>query len=272
MYLLSLLPMSFLYGLSGLMYLFIFHLFAYRKTVVIQNISRSFPEKQYGEVESIMKTFYRTFCDNLMEIVKSVSIPEPLQKAKVELTGFELATNQIKQGKHVIASMGHCGNWEILNILPFLFDTGVYAAYKPLSVKCVDRLFLKIRSRFGLKLIPNKSVARHFMSNRNPSLYLFLADQCPATVNNTYRLDFLHQKTSVFPGVEKLARKANACVVYLHTVRISRGRYRVECREITTDSQSTAETEITRRYIRLLEQNIRENPGGWLWSHKRWKR
>jgi KDO2-lipid IV(A) lauroyltransferase len=264
--------MSFLYGLSGLMYLFLFRLLAYRKAVVIQNMSRSFPEKTYQEVDATVKTFYRSFCDNLVEIVKSASIPALRQKEKVELIGFDLAINQIKQGKHVIASMGHCGNWEILNILPSLFDTDMYAVYKPLSVKCVDSLFLKIRSRFGMNLITDKSVARHFMSNRTPSLYFFLADQCPVAVNQTYRFDFLHQKTSVFPGVEKLARKANACVVYLHTVRISRGLYRIECKEIATNSQSTGETEITRRYVCLLEQNIRETPGEWLWSHKRWKR
>jgi KDO2-lipid IV(A) lauroyltransferase len=264
--------MSFLYGLSKITYLFLFHLFAYRKPVVIQNISRSFPEKQYWEVDATVKDFYHSFCDNLAEIVKSASIPALRQKEKVRLIGFELVTNQIKQGKHVIASMGHCGNWEILNILPSLFDTDMYAVYKPLSVKCVDRLFLKIRSRFGMNLIPDKSVARHLMSNRIPSLYFFLADQCPAVVNQTYRFDFLHQKTSVFPGVEKLAGKTGACVVYLHNVRISRGLYRIECREITADSRSVDATEITRRYVRLLEQNIRENPGGWLWSHKRWKR
>ncbi|MDR1336291.1 MAG: lysophospholipid acyltransferase family protein [Tannerella sp.] len=271
-YLPSLLPMSFLYGLSSLAYLFLFHLLAYRKTVVIQNLSRSFPEKKYTEIESITKAFYRLFCDNLVEIVKSASIPAFRQKEKVRLIGFEKITNQLGQGKHVIASMGHCGNWEILNVLPSLFDANMYAVYKPLSVKCVDRLFLKIRSRFGMNLIPDKSIARHFMSNRNPALYFFLADQCPVAVNEAYRFDFLHQKTSVFSGVEKLARKANACVVYLHTVRISRGLYRIECKDITTDSRSTGKTDITRRYVHLLEQNIREHPGGWLWSHKRWKR
>lgn len=271
-YLLSLLPMSVLYGFSRLIYFFLFYLFAYRKLVVIQNISRSFPEKKYKAVDATVRAFYRSFCDILVEILKSVSISELRQKTKVKLIGFELITNQIQQGKHVIASMGHCGNWEILNILPSLSDTKIYAVYKPLSVKSVDRLFLKIRSRFGMNLIPDKLVARHFMSNRNPSVYLFLADQCPAIINPAYRFDFLCQPTNVFTGVEKLARKADACVIYLHIARLSRGLYQLECKEIASDSQATEETEIARRYIQLLEQNIREHPCEWLWSHKRWKR
>ena len=268
----GMLPMPLLYGISHLAYLLMFHLFAYRKMVVIQNISRSFPDKKYGEVKQIVKGFYRSFCDNMAEILKSVSASPLQQKAKIELVDFERIRRQIGLGRHVIASMGHCGNWEILNIIPFILGIKAYAIYKPLSTKCMDSLFLKIRSRFGMHLLTDKSVARHLMTNENPSLYFILADQCPAGVDETPRIPFLHQSTRVFRGVEKLARKTNAGVFYLHVVRTSRGQYRVECKEITTNASRTDEEEITRHYLRLLEQNIHEYPAGWLWSHKRWKR
>jgi KDO2-lipid IV(A) lauroyltransferase len=266
------LPMPLLYGFSRLAYLLAFHLFAYRKTVVIQNISRSFPERKYGEIEMIVAGFYRSFCDNMAEILKSVSASPLQQKEKIELINFEMIRHQMKQGKHVIASMGHCGNWELLNVIPFMLDIEAYAVYKPLSAKCIDRLLLKIRSRFGMNLLTDKSVVRHLMSNRKPSLYFILADQCPASMDETSRFHFLHQPTLVFRGVEKLARKTNSSVFYLHVIKTLRGQYRVECKEISTDAPYTGEKEITLSYIRLLEQNIRDNPIGWLWSHKRWKR
>ncbi|MDR1562079.1 MAG: lysophospholipid acyltransferase family protein [Dysgonamonadaceae bacterium] len=269
---LSLIPMPMLYLLSKVLYVILFYVVAYRKSVVIQNVSRSFPEKRYDEVNAIVKDFYHSLCDNMVETLKSASIMPELQKKKVMLSGFEPVMEQIKQGKHVIAAVGHCGNWEMLNIIPALFDVDMYAAYKPIAVKSLDRMFIKIRSRFGMKLLPYKTVARHFMSNKTPSLYFLLADQCPKQVSETFRFNFLNQDTGVFQGVEKLACKVNACVVYLNTVRVSRGLYKIECREITTNSHSTAEREITGKYIRLLEDNILENPGGWLWSHKRWKR
>jgi KDO2-lipid IV(A) lauroyltransferase len=169
--------------------------------------------------------------------------------------------------------MGHCGNWEILNVLPLMLNLNINAVYKPLETKCVDRLMLKIRSRFGMNLIPDRSIVRHIVSNRdNPSLYLFIADQCPVITDEAYRFDFLHQKTSVFSGVEKLAGITRSGVVYIHVTRISRGIYRIECKEISLHSASPAKTEITRNYIRRLEQNIMECPSDWLWSHKRWKR
>jgi KDO2-lipid IV(A) lauroyltransferase len=247
--------------------------FSYRKSVVVQNISRSFPEKKYSETGVIIRGFYRSFCDNIVEILKLISISARQQKKKIVLLGFEMIEEQIKQGKHVIASMGHCGNWEIQNILPRMLNVNVNAVYMPLRIKCIDRLLLKIRSRFGIHLIPNRSIVRHFISNKeNPSLYFFLADQCPLIVDEAYRFDFLHQKTSVFSGVEKLACMTDSSVVYIHIVNISRGVYRIECKEICFNSKCSEKTEIARKYIRLLEQNIMENPSSWLWSHKRWKR
>jgi KDO2-lipid IV(A) lauroyltransferase len=265
--------MRVLYGISGLLYVLIFHVFSYRKRVVIQNLSRSFPEKRYDEIAAITRDFYRSFCYSLVEILKSASIPARLQQEKVELVGREVIESYLKQGRPVIASMGHCGNWELLNVLPVMLSANVNTVYKPLSTRCVDRLFLKIRSRFGMNMIPRQVVARHLVANKeNPSVYLFLADQCPRGEKGVIRCDFLHQETRVFPGIERLARATGAVVVYLHVTRISRGKYRVECKDLCLDPARAVETGITDAYTRLLEENIREDPGGWLWSHKRWKR
>lgn len=137
----------------------------------------------------------------------------------------------------------------------------------------MDRLCLTLRSRFGLQLIPARSIVRKFLSNKNqPSLYLFPADQCPPDVDAKYRFNFLHQQTSWFSGVEKLARATGAFVVYIQILRMGKGRYRAECILISATPELTGETEITQTYTRLLECNIKKQPGGWLWTHKRWKR
>ena len=263
--------MQLLYRISNIVYVVFSHIISYRKKVVIQNLSRSFPEKNYEEIEITMKKFYHLFCDNLVEILKSISISPTEQTNKITLTNINVIQEQIALGKNIIVSMGHCGNWEILNILPYILDLNCYAVYKPLKGKLVNRLFIKLRSRFGMQLVPAKSVARHFISNKNnPSVYFFLADQCPKTVDEEYQFDFLHQKTSVFSGIEKLAYTTNSAVVYLHVIKTSRGMYKIECKDISI--KTTDKRGITPRYIQLLEQNIQEQPYGWLWTHKRWKR
>jgi Kdo2-lipid IVA lauroyltransferase/acyltransferase len=272
-FLISLLPMKILYAFSSFAYMLVYHLFSYRKTIVIQNLSRSFPDKNYSEIEYYVKEFYRSFTDHFMEIIKTISISKEKQSEKVNVINPEIISNLISQDKNVFAFIGHCGNWEMLNVFPYILHFDTYAVYRPLSSKVIDKFMYTLRSRFGMKLISEKSVVKHILSNQNSkSVYLFLADQCPKTVAEDYRFEFLNQQTSMFSGAEKLARKTGAASVYVSLIQVSRGNYQFDFIPICSDPEECQETDITKRYVQLLEDNIRKKPSGWLWSHKRWKR
>lgn len=272
-YLTSLLPMALLYRVSAVLCFMMLYVFPYRKRIVIQNLSRSFPEKDYAEIGRIMNQFYRSFTDNVVEILKTFSISTEKQKSKVTIAGMDLIRQQLSENKHVIISVGHCANWELLTVLSLYGSGNMYAAYKPLKNRVMDKLFLSLRTRFGMNLVPAKSVARHILSNKNnPSIYFLIADQCPKQVEEKYRVTLLNQPTSMFSGVEKLARSVNAAVMYMHVTRSGRGLYHVEYKLICPEARTTNDTEIIQHYSSLLEQNIREKPSDWLWTHKRWKR
>ncbi|MDH6303956.1 KDO2-lipid IV(A) lauroyltransferase [Parabacteroides sp. PF5-5] len=272
-YAVSLFPMRVLYALSSITSLMILYLFSYRKQTVVQNLSRSFPDKNYREIDHIMKGFYLSFTDNVAEILKSLSISHSNQMDKLTVSGMELIKEQLSEGKNVIVCMGHCGNWEILNTLPIHIDTHMYAIYKPLRNKSVDRLFIKLRGRFGMGLVPARSIVRHILTHTHqPSVYFFIADQCPKLIEEQYKVHFLNQQTSMFSGTEKLAHSTNAAVMYMHVTRSERGKYQATCKPICLNPKETAPVEIIQRYSELLEQNILESPSDWLWTHKRWKR
>ncbi|WP_407429907.1 lysophospholipid acyltransferase family protein [Arcticibacter sp.] len=271
-YILSHLPMVLLYALASFIYFLAYHVFGYRKAVVIQNVSRSFPDKRYGEVEAIVRKFYISFVSYFAEMIKGISAPADVLDKKIIFNNLELIDFYIRSGRSVIACMGHCSNWEMLNLLPYKTPHDVYAVYKPLSSGVMNRLVSKLRSRFGMKLLPDRRAIRHILYQRSrPAVYLFLADQCPRIKDEKYRFTLLNQETYVFSGMEKLARKAKAAVVYLNITQRSRGYYRVVCLPVSSGSEHMAEGEITRKYINLLTENINEEPYGWLWSHKRWK-
>ena len=71
--LLSLLPFAVLYALSDVLYPVIYYIIGYRKQVVRDNLSYSFPEKTEQERKTIEKKFYRHFCDLIFENIKSLS-------------------------------------------------------------------------------------------------------------------------------------------------------------------------------------------------------
>lgn len=265
--------MAFLYAITSFVFMLAYYVFGYRKAVAVQNIARSFPEKRYGEIRAIAKKFYACFISYFAEMVKTVSAPAEVLDKQVVFENLELIEEHINSGRSVIACLGHCGNWEMLNFMPYKLSSDTYAVYKPLTSGVMNRLMMKLRSRFGMKLMPDNAVVRHIISKKsNPAVYLFLADQCPRINEEKYRFTFLNQDTYVFSGMEKLARKGQAAVVYLHITQLSKGHYKIVCVPICAKAETTNEGEITGKYISLLEANIREQPYGWLWTHKRWKR
>src|SRR5690606_15941502 len=226
-YAVSLLPMPFLYAVASFTFFLAYYIIGYRKAVVIQNVARSFPDKRYGEIRAIVKKFYACFVSYFAEIIKSISAPADVLDKKIVFENLELIDGYINAGRNVIACLGHCGNWEMLNFMPYKMRHDIFAVYRPLRSGTMNRLMVKLRSRFGMKLIPDNAVVRHVLTkNLNPTVYLFLADQCPRTQEEKYRFTLLNQETYVFSGMEKLARKGQTAVVYLHITQLSKGSYR----------------------------------------------
>ncbi len=53
--------------------------------------------------------------------------------------------------------------------------------------------------------------------------------------------------------------------------RLARGRYEMGFLPLAQDGEALAAGELTERYARLVEEQIRAAPPDWPWSHKRWK-
>lgn len=271
-FLLSIFPLSVLYILSDFLFFIIYYLVGYRRAVVVQNLSRAFPEKRYSEIDRINKAFYRIFIGYFAEILKMFSASHGQMQRHIHFKNIHIIDEYTRKGKNVIIALGHCGNWEMLNITPMAIKSEIYAAYKPLKNKIFDQLMIRMRSRYGIIPIPSETVAKHFLNKNNrPAAYLFLADQCPRTTSKENKFTFLNQETGMYKGIEKLAQKTNAAVVFFHINCQERGNYQIECIPIC-ENPRTDKIEIIPAYIQLLEENIKEEPHSWLWSHKRWKR
>ena len=148
------------------------------------------------------------------------------------------------------------------------------AIYKPLSNKVLDRMYIRIRGRFGTKLIPKQDTLRTMMEYKNQdknTFVLFISDQTPNRNNLNYWTQFLNQETPVLLGTEKIAKKLNQPVVYAEIQKIKRGYYEIEFIPLFDNSKDTKLFEITEKQTRVLEKTITRDPAYWLWSHKRWK-
>jgi KDO2-lipid IV(A) lauroyltransferase len=97
------------------------------------------------------------------------------------------------------------------------------------------------------------------------------ADQSPRNKEKAVWVDFLGRDTAFLHGPEKYASLYNYPVFYADIKRVKRGYYTLNLSILADDPASLNEGEITKRFAAKLESIIREDPGNWLWSHKRWK-
>lgn len=272
LYLLSLLPLWFLYLLSDGIAFLLYYVFQYRKQVVLANLLQAFPEKTEAERVAIAKKFYRNFTDNWIETLKLVSISKAALNKRI--TGnFEVFNQLYTSGKSVQLNLGHFFNWEIMTLFtginqPYTFLT----VYLPQDSKIMNRIICYIRGRWGNPLISSLDMARSIIPWRKKQYLLALgADQRPVAPDTSYWLNFLNKPAGFVKGPEKYARGQNIPVVMMTTTRKKRGHYHFEYFLLCDDPKALPEGELIRRYVQHLEENIRIQPDLYLWSHKRWK-
>jgi KDO2-lipid IV(A) lauroyltransferase len=272
LYAVSLLPFPVLYLLSDILYFLLYFVTRYRRQVVLDNLQVAFPEKTERERRAIARRFYRRFTDNWLETLKLMSISEKALAKHITIDMSALDT-VYATGRNVHFVMGHQFNWEWANAgIPPLTGFKTLVAYSPISSKILDRIFLYLRQRFGSTMLPYNDMARAMLPYRRTQYLLALVgDQNPSNPKKTYWLNFLNRPTAFLQGPEKGARLGNIPVVNLSFSRPKRGHYHMQTTLVDMNPGSSTEGELTRKYVALLEKNIRLHPELYLWSHKRWK-
>ena len=275
----AMLPFKVLYLLSDVIYFLIYYVAGYRRKVVRDNLTKSFPEKSLKEIVAIEKKFYAAFCDYIVETIKLIRIKPEKMKKYIRFEGIEeVERMHVEDGKPAVVYIGHFFNWEYITSLPLHLknsDINLGQIYHPLSNVALDRLFIELREQFGSECIAMKNTLRRILDlNRSKKPYIvgFIADQVPHWEAISLWLPFFHRETPVFVGTEKIARKIDGTVYYMSFRKERRGRYVATFHLISNDVMSLPEDELTKKYYALLEDNIRECPELWLWTHRRWKR
>ncbi len=266
-------PLSFLYLIADFFYLLVYHVFGYRKKVVRENLTNSFPEKSLEEIIKIEKTFFRYLTCLIVEVVKMNSISAKELQKRVKFKNTDLVEAYLKNNESVLFCSSHYGNYEWVCMgIGMAFSGEHYPIYKPLSNEFFDNWFLNMRSRFGNHMVSMRQTIRTIQSTKDrPTMFTFGSDQSPSKDDMKYWTLLLNQPAAIQMGVEKIAMKTDRPVFYLKTSYVKRGYYEVDCVPICLNPKETAAFEITEAHTRFLEDFIREEPAYWLWSHRRWK-
>ena len=246
----------------------------YRVEVVENNLKSSNLNLSQRQIKALKNKFYSHFCDIYLEMIKLDYLTNKEIKDRFKVLNPEIANNFFSNGKSVILMVSHYGGYEWCTTLNNYFEHQVAAIYTPLKDKELEKLTLKSRKKHGIELISRYNALdkiRNLENSGKKYIYGFMADQSPQIRKINYWSKFLGVEVPVFTGAERMAKELNIPVIFAKMSKIDRGKYEMKLELITENPNSVKDFGITEKYLRLVENQIHENPDFYFWTHNRFK-
>lgn len=266
--------MFILYSISYLFYVLVYYVFGYRKKVILGNIKTAFPEKSEQEIDKIAKKFYLHFTDMIMESIKAFTISKKEIQKRYTYKNPELVNKFAKEGRSIALVSAHLANWEWSTSLPLVLDINVFGAYSSLRNKTFEEKLKITREKFGVEGAKTSDFMNFIKEKFDKNIqgaYILLSDQTPQMPKTFHWAKFFGVKVPVHTGAEMLAKKYDLVVINYRAKKIKRGYYEVDFELITDNPRDFTDYQISEKFLKITEKNIKEQPEYYLWSHKRFK-
>lgn len=265
------------YVVENVLFFLLYYCLRYRMNVVRTNLRNSFPEKSAEERAVIARRFYRTLAEIFVDTVNMAHMTRKKACKVLTVKGFDEHYRAV-HGRDWIAMPAHFGCWEYCAYwCHYERSQMLVAVYHPLRSPVMECFYRRLRDFENSMAVAMSESLRFYLRHREKgidgkNLVLgLIADQNPPRRPDSHWFRFLNQDTIFFDGGEKLAVRCKLPVYFVRMERIRRGRYEMSFELIYDGVEQVAENEITERYVRRLEAEIRRRPELWMWSHRRWK-
>lgn len=271
--LMSRLPLTVLYAITDVLFVFIYHVWRFRRTLSLTNLRNSFPDKRADELEKICRQAYRNACNLIAEVLKGATLDPRELRQRVRILNLDALETFTQSGRSVVLLASHHCNWEWLLLASCIeLRLGVDAVYKPLRVAAIDRFMQITRSRFGGNPIPVTDFLKEILKRRGTArVFALVADQTPPSQEEKHWTRFLSQDTAFFVGADKIARMTRSPVFFVGMRRIRRGYYEAHLQLLAEPPYGGEGGLVIERYARAAEAHIARYPADWLWMYRKWK-
>jgi KDO2-lipid IV(A) lauroyltransferase len=243
----------------------------------LHNLARSFP----GMPETRRREMARRSMQHLVMLGVEVLFTTRMIRLDswrryVELHNLAEALDLLVRGRApVIMLTGHYGNWEILGYTLATLGFESAAVARPLDNPYINRWLLGVRQKQGQRILDKKGATSEITDILDAGGVVgFIADQNAGSKG--LFVDFFGRKASTYKSIALLAMRYRAPVIIGYGRRLGdRFRFRIGVTDIIYpadwDSHDSPLHYITQRYTRAIEEFVREDPGQYLWVHRRWK-
>jgi Kdo2-lipid IVA lauroyltransferase/acyltransferase len=245
--------------------------------VAERNLCAAMPELCAGERRAIIADVWENLGRTVAELPHLCSLRETGSGPGYEGQGFEILDGLAQTGGPSLFFSGHIGNWEMLGPAAAQHGTVLGTIYRAAKNPLVDAMIQRLRTQAcGGRPAPMfakgaEGGAQAFRSLARGGHLAMLVDQ---KLNDGIMVPFFGMDAPTAPALANFALRFRCKVIPARALRIGPARFRilVEAPLALPDSgDRTADIRtLTIMMNQVLERWIREQPGSWLWLHRRW--
>ena len=249
-----------------------------RHRVALDNLRQAYPEKPEGEIEEIARDMWENmgrlaaeyiYLGDLFDFNKATENGE-----RIEVDGKDVFLRLASENKPHIIFTGHIGNFELLPVAGAALGVKVTALFRPPNNPYIAEFIHRRRNASMGDLLASRKGAAFALSRileRGGNIGV-LVDQ---KFINGVRTSFFGRECETSPLLGKLVRHFECDVYPARCIRLPNNRYRLIIEERLdlprTESGVIDVTATTQLLNDVVEGWVRQNPGQWMWFHKRWQ-
>lgn len=249
-----------------------------RHRVALDNLRQAYPEKSEAEIRAIASDMWGNmarlaaeyvFLDSLFDFDIHAST-----QGRVEVDGIPLFEKIAGEDRPHILFTGHLGNFELLPIAGAAYGMKVTSLFRPPNNPYIaDYIHSTRRSTMG-GLIASRAGVSFTLARilDNNGTIGVLVDQ---KFVNGLPTTFFGRPCETSPLLPKLARQYDCDVYPARCIRLPGNRFRLVIEpklELPRLETGRIDVHATAQLLNdVVERWVREDPGQWMWFHKRWK-
>lgn len=245
------------------------------RAIADANLALAFPSLDAAARRQLVAACFRHFGAALCDLLSADRFTPVELCGRFTYEGWEHLERAESLGRGVFLLGAHHGNWEISG-RPISFYRGVmHTIARPADNPFLERELSQLRQRMGYAVIHKRGAARRMLQVvRDRGRIGILPDQ-RVQEREGILVPFFGHPALTTPILARLSRRANVPVVPVFAYPEPGGRYRMVIRApILPDDgaggEEAAVAALTRRYLEVIESEIRDHPHMWLWMHRRW--
>jgi KDO2-lipid IV(A) lauroyltransferase len=253
----------------------VFRLDRKHRRLALANLDTAFgpaadPQARRLLARDSFRHFGRVMADNL----KWTRLPAASRAGLLTVEGEEHIRRVIGAGHGGLIFTAHFGNWEVAaEAVAALAPLNVVA--RPLDNPLVEAEVARFRRRLGARIISKFQAARPILQAlRRNELVAILIDQNVLRSQAVF-VDFFGRPAATTPAPAAFHLRSRAPLVPVFCLPSPRSTYRVRIGEpLTFEPGADFDRDvlkITQACTKIIETEIRKNPGLWFWFHNRWK-